>query len=332
MKRLILLAIACATPVAAQEASDYDRAVAARLADRPAEAVELLDRWLVLRPADSDAFVQRGYAYLALGENRRAERDFRAALALAPAYADAKAGLDLALARQSSSSSRSHVRVAGAWSSLNTGRDWGELSLDAQHEISEATTVGGQIQWYRRFGAQDVELSGRVSARIADNAWVRASLGGTPASHFRPEIAMAIGGDYRVIGGSEATVVTFDGSYQRFPSQNVVVLSPGVVRYFAGGNGWLTVRGIGAIVDGGSMKAGASSRVDFQPREAHRLFVGLAYGPDTDLAVVTRVTSIFAGGVFAVSKTLGIEPAVAHEWRDDGGQRTEIRVGVKAAF
>lgn len=332
MKRLISMALACATPLAAQEASGYDRAVAARLADKPAEAVELLDRWLQARPTDSDAFVQRGYAYLALGENRRAESDFRAALDMVPTYADAKAGLDLALARQSSSSFRSHVRVAGVWSNLDTGRDWWEWSVDAQHEISETTTAGGQVQWYRRFGVADVELSGRVSARIAENAWLRASLGGTPAAHFRPEIAMALGGDYRVVGGSEATVLTFDGSYQRFPSQNVVVLSPGVVQYFANGKGWLTLRGIGAIVEGGSLEPGASVRVDFQPRQDHRIFAGFAHGPDTDLGVVTNVTSLFAGAIFPISKTLSIEPAVAHESRDDGGQRTEVRVGVKAAF
>ena len=63
--RIVLagMLLVLATPLAAQEAqSDYEAAVAARLAGDNADAVRLLDRWIAAHPQDSDALVQRGYA------------------------------------------------------------------------------------------------------------------------------------------------------------------------------------------------------------------------------------------------------------------------------
>ena len=85
MRNSVCLFVACATALFASPAmsqvSDYDRAVAARLADDPALAVSLLEPWLAERPDDADARLQYGYALLALGRFDEAEAAFQAASA-----------------------------------------------------------------------------------------------------------------------------------------------------------------------------------------------------------------------------------------------------------
>lgn len=329
---LLLLLVAIAAPLSAQPTSDYDAAVAARQAGDPRRAVTLLDRWLSDHPRDSDALVQRGFAYLALDQRTKAAEDFRAALVLAPDYIDAREGLARA-ERRSDRTGRGYILASGAWSDIDGGAaDWKEASLDVALPVSRTVTAGGRAAWHRRFGAEDVELTGRAALNPADDLWLRISAGGTPAATFRPEIALALGADYRVTKGPAATVLSLDASYQRFPLQEVVTINPGVVRYFAGGKAWATLRGIGTVADGGKLQAGALARIDYAPAARRRFFAGLANGPDTDLGVVTRVTSLFGGAEFPVGDDLSILPSIAHDWREIGGDRTELRLELKAAF
>ncbi|MFN4038124.1 MAG: YaiO family outer membrane beta-barrel protein [Erythrobacter sp.] len=319
-------------PLAAQEQNDYQKAVAARTEGEFARAIALLDGWLLANPSDSDALVQRGYAHLALGNEAQAKADFDAALALAPSYADARDGLAILRARQSAQS-RGFVVAGGAWSALAGNRpDWWEATLSAEAPVSPGLSLGGRASWFQRFGIENVELEGRIAARAAPNLWLRASLGGTPSADFRPEVAAAAGADLRVSEGSHATVVSLDTSFQRFPLQDVVTLTPGITQYFGDGRFWGTIRGIGIIPDGQTIELGVLGRLDFAPREGERYFAGAVRGPDTDLGIVTRVTSVFAGAEWPVTDGLSLMPAVAHEWREVGGDRTEFRIDLRARF
>ncbi len=325
--------IACAAPLAAQAPqSDYEAAVAARRAGDNAGAVRLLDRWIAARPEDSDALVQRGYAHLALGNPRAAERDFRAALALAPDYADARAGLALVAERREEP--RGGFLIAGgAWSDLEAGaRDWWEASLAGEAPVSRTLSVGGRASWFRRFGLEDVELEGRIAARPSENVWLRASVGGTPNADFRPELALGAGADVRVAEGPQATVLSLDASWQRFPLEEVVTVSPGITQYFGGGRWWGTLRGIGIVPQQGDLEVGVLGRIDHAPDDRHRYFVGAVNAPDTNLGIVTRVTSLFAGAELPLAERLALLPSVVREWREGGPDRTELRLEVKAAF
>jgi len=329
---LLLLLGALAAPLSAQAPSDYEAAVSARQAGEPREAVILLDRWLAEHPADSDALVQRGFAYLALEQRTKAADDFRAALILAPDYADARDGLARALRREENAG-LGYIIAGGAWSDISGGAaDWSEASLDVAAPVSTTATLGGRAVWHRRFGAEDVELVGRAALHPADDIWLRVSAGGTPSADFRPEIAVAVGADYRVTKGSAATVISLDAAYQRFPLQDVIIINPGVVRYFAGGKAWGTLRGIGTIADGGNLQVGALARIDYAPGTKRRFFAGIANGPDTDLGIVTRVTSVFGGAEFPLGADLSVLPSIAHDWRENGGERTEFRLELKAGF
>lgn len=319
-------------PAAAQVPTDYDDAVAARRADEPARAVTLLDRWLAQHPADSDALVQRGYAHLALGDLNAAQRDFEAALAIAPGYADASAGLQQ-VARRRDETPAGFLVVGGAFSDLEAGaRDWGEASIDGEVPLSPTASVGARAGWYRRFGLEDIELGGRLGFHPDDDVWLRANVGGTPSADFRPELALGAGVDVRVARGPQATVLTFDASWQRFPAQQVWSLNPGVTQYFGAGKWSATARGIGIVLEGGSLEVGILGRLDYAPTERQRYFIGAVNGPDTDIGIVSRVTSIFAGAEVPLGGGLSLLPSVAQEWRSAGFDRTEFRLEVKAAF
>lgn len=334
MKSLFLLPVAAAisAPVSAQSSTDYDAAVAARQTGDARQAVILLDRWLIEHPDDSDALVQRGFAHLALGHRAEAAADFRYALELAPDYTDAKEGLARAESVEIEPQG-AYAIAGGAWSDLDRGAaDWSEAAIDFAASVTNEAAVGGRVAWFRRFGVEDTEFIGRVTLHSGDNLWLRASAGGTPNAQFRPEIAFAAGGDYRLKDGPAATVLTLDASYQRFPLQEVVAINPGVVQYFADGRAWATLRGIGTVADGGNLEVGALARIDYAPEPRRRFFAGLANGPDTDLRVVTRVTSVFGGAELPVSESLSVLPSLAHEWRENGGERTEFRLDLKVAF
>ncbi len=337
MKRLIMLAAAVlCPPLAAQDTGDgYEAAVAARLAGDAARAAALLDAWIAQHPGDSDALVQRGYARLALGRLDEAESDFRAALALAPDYADALSGLATAAARRTAASETGATSVwaGGALSRLGAGQsDWQEASLAAEVPLGPRLALGGRAGWMRRFGVEDVELEARAAAHPAENLWLRASIGGTPAADFRPELALAAGGDLRVADGKQATVLSFDASWQRFPLQEVVSLNPGITQYFGGGRWWASLRGIGILADGGGLEVGALGRLDFAPDDRHRLFAGAASGPDTELGVVTRVRSLFAGAEIPLGGRWSLLPSLLQEWRAAGPDRSEARLEIKAGF
>lgn len=322
-----------ATPLAAQvPQSDYEAGVAARLSGDQDRAVKALDRWIAAHPDDSDALVQRGYAHLALGNLREAEGDFRAALALAPDYADARSGLSVIAERREASRGGSLI-AGGAWSDLGAGRrDWWEASLSGETPVSQRVSLGGRAGWYRRFGLEDVELEGRIAARPSDHVWLRASVGGTPNADYRPELAVGAGADVRIAEGPQATLLSLDASWQRFPLQEVVTVSPAITQYFGDGRWWGTLRGIGITPEDGDLEVGVLGRIDHAPDERHRYFAGAVNAPDTDLGIVTRVTSIFAGAELPLAERFSLLPSISHEWREAGPDRTELRIDLKAAF
>lgn len=332
--RLLLAGVALAlgsTPAPAQQVNGYEAGVAARQAGDPRTAKRLLSEWLAAHPDDVDARLQLAYADLALGDLDAAQAEFEDVLAQAPGYADAREGLALVAARNAArdDTDRGFVLVEGALSDLTGGaRDWQEAAFDFQVPAGEVT-LGGRGTYYRRFGLDDVEVEGRIGLHPSDDLWLRVHAGGTPSADFRPHFAIGSGVDMRM---GDATVLTFDGEYEDFPLQEVVTLQPGVVQYFADGNAWVTLRAIGTIADGGPLRVGGSLRGDYMPAERWRVFGGVSNGPDTDLGVVTRVTALFGGVEMPLSHTLSLFGSVAEEWRRAGFDRTEFRLGLKAAF
>lgn len=328
-----VLAALLSAPGSAQEQNSYEAGVAARQSGQPVEARRLLRAWLDAHPDDVDAKVQLAYAELAIGNLEEAEVGFAAVLRAAPDYADARDGLALVAARRNSvnPSDRGYALVEGALSDLSGGTsNWSEIAGEFQMPAG-SVTLGARASWYRRFGLEDVEMTGRIGLHPSENVWLRAHAGGTPNADFRPELDLGGGIDVR-LGSRSSTVLTFDGALQRFPVQKVVTISPGLVQYVADGKAWLTVRGIGVVAEGGPLEVGALLRADYQPTAGWRVFGGAANGPDTDIGVVTRVTSVFGGLEAPLGNRLGVVGSIGRDWRNGGFDRTEFRLGLKAQF
>lgn len=321
-------------PTAAQEQNAYEVGVAARQAGDAAEAKRLLSTWLTAHPDDVDARLQLAYADLALGDLDAAQAGFEAVLQQAPGYRDATDGLAAVAERRNAASDATHgfVLVEGALSDLTGGaRGWSEVAGEFEGPVSERTTLGGRLAYYRRFGLDDVEMTGRVAVHPSDTLWLRGSIGWTPNADYRPEVAIGGGLDVKLAPDS-GTALTLDGAWQRFPLQTVVSINPGVVQYLGNGEAWITLRGIGTIANGGPLEVGALVRGDHVPADGWRVFGGVSNGPDTDLGVVTRVTGLFGGVEVPLGRKFGAVGSVAREWRKGGFDRTEFRLGLKAKF
>lgn len=330
-----LAALALPSAAFAQQPSAYEQGVAARLDGRPAEAAALLRAWLAEHPGDADARLQLAYAELALGRLDEAEAGFRAVLAAAPDYADARAGLGQVAARRASPvpGQRAELTVEGALSDLEgAASDWHEAGLRLRLPVGAATSVEAAGTYYRRFGLDDVELAGSVVHRAGEDLWLRAEAGATPDADFRPKWSVGGGLDWRLRGGEAASVLTLDVRHQDFPAQHVTTLSPGVVQYVAGGRAWLTARAFGVIPEDGDLQVGWLLRGDVAPADRYRLFAGIADGPDTDLGVVTDVTSLFGGFEVPLGDRFGLIGSVAREWREVGADRTDFRLGLKVGL
>lgn len=323
------LLLATASPLAAQQ-SDYDRAVAARLADDPSLAAALLEQWLANNPQDVDARLQYGYALLALGRIDEAERAFRAVLAAAPDYDDARDGLALVERRRSApaETARSVSVVADfALSSLDAPQsDWSEAGLAVAVPIGAGDTLDVKGTWYERFNLQDVEIGGLYTHRAGEDVWVRFGASGTPAADFRPEIAATAGLDYRA---ASSTVLSFDIGWQDFPAEQVWSLRPGITQYLGGGRFALNASARAVVAGNDDLLIGGALRGDFLPRDNTRLFIGAATGPETDLGIVRDTTSLFGGGEVPLGNQISLLASVSHEWREVGSDRTEGRIGIK---
>ncbi len=327
-----------ATPVHAQPVAPddpYRAAVEARHRGDPRRAVELLEPLVASDPANSDAQVQLGYALIALGRLDEAERAFRAALAVAPAYADATAGLE-SIARQRSAAGarpRWSVDLDGSYSTVEGAQpDWRDGSFQLRYRASEATAFAARIEASRRFGRTDVYGEVGVEQALSDRARVYLTLGGTPDADFRPRYQIGAGGSLRITDGGDATVLTLDARQAEFASGDVQTLSPGIEQYLAGGRIWVSARWINLFDEGGDHRSGYLLRADGQATDRLRLFAGLSDAPDTSEGIVVGTRSYFGGASFDIDPRTTLRLSVAHEDRETGADRTQLALGLGLRF
>ena len=338
----------------------YDRAVSERLAGDPQRAAALLEPIVSADPLNSDAQVQLGLAHLALGDLDAAEAAFRAALDAAPGYADAHVGLariaqlrgdrgaalreldavspetpDAAALRhqlaQTSDTTRWQLDAEGAYSWLDGPQpDWRELAIQLRRS-SGATSVGGRIEYARRFHRSDVYGELQMDTRLSDAARLYAFAGGTPEADFRPEWQVGLGGSLRVRPGPYATIVTLEGRQARFASGDVQSVTGGLEQYI-GGRAWLTGRWINLFDETGTHRSGFLARGDIEVSEAVRLYAGYSDAPDTDEGIVVDVQSLFGGASIDMGTHRVLRISLAHDDRATGADRTQLSIGFGLRF
>ncbi len=331
---LLPVAIGFAAPAAGQADSPYDQAVAARQAGDPQTAIALLAPWVAAHPDDVDARLQLAYTRLALDDIDGAETDFRRVLASAPDYADARDGLALIARRRARPGpAAGFVAIEGALSEVSSQvSDWRELALAAVIPVGRSTTLDLRGAHYRRFGVDDSEVEAGVTVAASPDTWLRAGASVTPNADFRPRRGVHAGIDHRVVDRRGATVIGLDLRHRAFPAQAVVSVEPHLTRHFADGRTSLTVRASGTFARDSGLVPGVLVRADHAPRERLRLFAGAAIGADTELGVVTRTRAAFAGAELPLARRVAMTLSGAREWRGDGINRSEGRIGLKLGF
>lgn len=342
-------------------ADPYKAAVQARLDGNPARAAALLAPIVAADPRNSDAQVQLGLAQLALGRLDEAERAFRAALDVAPNYTDARIGLARVAQRRGdragalraleqvdpSNADAAPLRaqlaqvdevprwlldVEGSYSALDgPPPDWKEAAVQLRHRLDDATTIGGRIEYARRFARDDVY--GEVLVEHAFSARARAyvTLGATIDPDFRPKYQIGAGGSLRVRDGAYATVLTLDGRQARFAAGDVQSLTPGIEQYLTG-RAWLTARWINLFDERGTRRTGYLVRGDVQVIKPVRLFLGYSDAPDTDEGIVVDVRSLFGGLSYDLSSRTTLRLTLAHDDRATGTDRTQFGLGLGFRF
>ena len=351
-------------PAAAQTIEeDYRAAVAARLSGDPAGALERLQRVVVADPDNADARLQLGLSLLALDRLPEAEAAFDETLALAPDYADARIGLarvaqrrgDVRLALRTLAPLRDHPEAAAlrlqlegaaegqrrlwridagvSYSFLEGDQpDWRELNVALRHQVSPRTSVALGLQAARRFGVGDIYGEALIEHAFSERASVYLLAGATPEADFRPEWQLGLGGSLRVRDGGAATVLRADARLARFPSGDIVTLTPGVEQYMLDGRVWLTAQWINIFGEDGGHDAGWLLRGDVLATPRLRLFAGVADAPDVTEGIVVETLSAFGGAAWQVGGRHELRVSLAHEDRASGSDRTTVSIGLGLRF
>lgn len=364
---LAALALVSATqPGAAPDPEQlYRDGVAARHSGDNARAVSLLRQVVAAQPDNADAQLQLGLALLADGRLGEAEAALRRTLEIAPDYDDARLGLARVAQRRGdrgaaiaalepvnpgnseaaglraqleagpeAAEHRWQLDLDGSYSALEGSAqpDWQEGSARLRYQASERTAVGAGVEVSRRFGETDTYAEFRVDQRLSDGASAYVTVGGTPNADFRPEWQIGAGGNVRVVGGDDPTVLTLDARQARYRSGDIQTLSPGVEQYVAGGRAWLTARWINIFDEDGGHQSGWLARGDVMASDDLRLFAGLADAPDVSEGVVTDTFSLFGGASWDVSDRTTLRFSIAREDRDTGSDRVQAAVGLGLRF
>lgn len=348
-------------PAAAQSPDVYSQAVAARQGGDPATAVTLLEPLVAAEPANSDAQLQLGLAYLALDRLAEAEASFDRTLAIAPDYADARIGLArvaqrrgnragalaqiapldaanpevaaLRLQLKDPQQARWRFDLDGSISTLEDGqRDWREVTADLGYQLTPATAIGGRVEILDRFGLTDVYGEVRIDHRLNARTVIYATLGGTPDADFRPEWQIGLGGSLRVRDGGDATVLTVEARQARYAIGDIQTVSPGIEQYLFDGRFWATARWINIFDETGTHRSGYSLRGDALAGERVRLFAGFSDAPDPDQGVVIDTFGIFGGASVDIGAGTTLRGSVAHEDRSRGADRLQFSLGLGWRF
>ena len=357
------IAAAClAVPAAAQLVpDDYAAGVAARIAGDHQTALGALSRVVAADPANADAHLQLGLAFLGAGRLDDAEAAFRTTLELAPDYTDARIGLSRVAQRRGDGRAalaelapvaagnieadalRGQLRAAQAsrwqadvdlgYSDLQGGRpSWREGSLLIGYRAESGTAVSGLLEYSERFNRADLYGEARVEQRLSDAASIYAAFGATPNADFRPRWQLSAGGAFKIRSGQNPTLLTLEARQARYRPGSIQTVSPGIEQYIAGGKAWLTARLINVFDENGRHSHGWLGRGDLMASERLRLFAGAADAPDTSEGVVVDTFSIFGGVAYQMRGGTTFRLSLAHEDRETGGDRLQLGVGLGIGF
>lgn len=288
---------------------------------------------LATAPDDPDALLGLGDTLRGEGDEGAAEAAYRKAGAAAPGSRE----IAERLAHRPPVPKRWRLDAAFSYSRLSRvpTPDWKETFDQLGYVFDNGDIVHGRVEASERFGQYDAYLEGGLDHRFDDRLSGYASVGGTPAAHFREHIAGLGGGGYKALDGGDllnATVLTFDGKVADYSTGDVETVKPGIQQYFFKGRFWATAQSITTRDENGHPQQGWLLRGDVIPVERLIVFVGLAEAPETSDNVTARTRSQFAGGALEITDDLVLRLDYLREDRARSYLRQAVTLGVAVRF
>jgi YaiO family outer membrane protein len=259
----ILWAAALPGAAEAQAMNPVNEARSVRLAGEPDHSLIVIEAWLNEHPDDADAWLEKGFAQIAVGDFAGARGSFDRTLQLSPNYDDAHLGLARLdffegkhssalrrlVPRQETAESRAlldqihdahaadsqrpfRADVSAEYSQLSGDLpDWTSFALSLSSRVSDDTAVTGTVEHTRRFERDDVFAKFQVDQSLKNGWSVYGGGGGTVDADFSPRAVVFAGGEVGLtepVSRQPELDATLYASIADYTSGQVTTFSPGL--------------------------------------------------------------------------------------------------------
>jgi YaiO family outer membrane protein len=201
--------------------------------------------------------------------------------------------------------------------------DWTEATLSVGRDLDDGGAVSVGVQHAERFGRTDTYLEARLDRRLPLGG-VYVALGGAPDADFRPELALAAGGEAAIGHGVHATL---DAALARYSAGEVISLHPGIRLGLLEDRLSLSARWINVRDELDEWRSGYGLGVVWSAAPRLRLRASWADAPETSEGVTVDVRAVGLGFDYDLSDRLTLRLNGVHEERS-GYDRDELGVGL----
>ncbi|MEQ9504806.1 MAG: YaiO family outer membrane beta-barrel protein [Hyphomonas sp.] len=363
---LAALSAGLSLPAFAESGSIIEQARTARFENAPENALDLLGDWLDAYPEDSDAWLEAGYAQIALGDLDAARLSFEQVLKISPGYTDAEVGLaridyfngDLMSAsdrldrmvdtgdtrelRKQIKTAQAAVEVTSARaeifverSSLSGGLpDWKTVAASLSDRIAPNISLNGTVEHTQRFEREDLYTQVQVDWGSGDRWASYAGVGGTVNADFRPRAILYGGSQFGLIqakAGRAALDGTISASVAEYTSGQVTTLSPGFIARFSGDTARFGGRLIALSDETGELRYGQAYEAGLDVLRGLGLRLSWSDAPETSEGRTFDVESISLSAKFEITSQVTAVIGASSEQRS-AYDRDVLSFSLRRAF
>lgn len=300
-------------------------------------AGEVFTNILQSAPSNTDALIGLGDVERLQERFPEASALYERALAIEPGSADIAGRVG-------------NVRRLGRWRldagmeisafSGDTREDWRGINAALRYTVDRRTGINASAEHVRRFGLTDVHYALGADRRFADTLNGQLRFGVTPSADFLARHALSAGLSWRWREASERTGPTLllaDYRHSRFAPGSAHSLWLGLTHYVTGRIA-LTAKGLGTRNLNGDTTGGWQLRVDHEPSDSWRWYLGYADAHESmsstvfDFTSDLRTRSLFGGVYHEFSLTRGLRVDLTYEDTVSLPARRAFHVGIVTRF
>ena len=295
-------------------------------------ALTVINRAVAIAPQDSDLLLVRSYILTWSERNEEAREQYDAIVANSPDYPGLRE-LNSAIIRAESQSAQSGISGLSVTAGVSeieftsgASNTWYSASLRGYTELGDVGVATFGVDYEER-QSSDTRLSLRFEKALGDGV-LFAAVSHTPNADFREQWSLAGGGEF---SASPAISLLFDARYAEYASNDVTILRPGArvrltPRLSATGH-WINL-----FQRDGGHRYGGSGRIDYALGGESNLYFGGAVYPDTEAGITRQVRAVFIGANQPISNRLTLYGALEYEERDQSYERTAATIGLGWRF